>query len=211
MVKLNWRALVGVLMVILGVLAMLQTTHVIKFEGDIWLWVFASLFGVAGLGFLYVLISAPKENWWASIPGLTLVGLGTLMALEGMPGVKGDWPVTIFMGCIGLSFVLIYWLDRSRWWAIIPGGTLLSVALMILLPSLGGWTASILFFGMAATFGAVALLGKGKMNWGWYPAVALLALGLFIPSVEGAMPWMIWPVILIVAGGYLILRTMLKK
>lgn len=211
MAKLNWRAMLGVLLVVLGVLALLQTTNLIKFEGDVWLFGFAALFAVVGLGFLYVLISSPKENWWAAIPGLTLLGLGALMVLEGLPGVVGEWPVFIFLGCIGLSFVVVYWLDRSRWWAIIPAGSLLSVAVMILLPHLGGWTASILFFGMAVTFGVLALMGAGKMNWAWIPAAALLGLGVFVPTVEGSMPWIIWPVVLIAVGAYLIGRTMLKK
>ncbi len=209
--KLNWRAMVGVLLVVLGVLAMLQTLNVVQFEGDVWLWVFAAIFAVVGLGFLYVLVTAPVENWWAAIPGFSLLGLGVLMMLEGVPGVMGEWPPAIFMGCIGLSFVIVFLLDRTRWWAVIPAGSLLSIALMILLPDMGGWTASIMFFGMAITFGVVALMGKDKMNWAWIPAAALLALGAFIPSVEGSMPWMIWPVVLITVGAYLIGRSFLKK
>jgi len=211
MMKLNWRAMVGVLLVVLGVLAMLQTLNVVQFEGDVWLWVFAAIFAVVGLGFLYVLVTGPVENWWAAIPGLSLLGLGVLMVLEGLPGVTGEWPAAIFMGCIGLSFVIVFLLDRARWWAVIPAGSLLSIALMILLPKMGSWTASILFFGMAITFGVVALMGKNKMNWAWIPAAALLALGVFIPSVEGSMPWMIWPVVLIAVGAYLIGRSFLKK
>ncbi len=209
--KLNWRALVGVLMIVLGVLAMLQTLNLVTFEGDIWLWVFAAIFAVVGVGFLYVLFRGPTENWWAAIPGFTLLGLGTMMILLGVPEIKGDWPVSIFMGSIGLSFIVVFLLDRSRWWAIIPAGSVLSIALMLLLPDLGGWTPSILFFGMAVTFGVVALMGKGKLDWAWIPAVALLGLGAFIPAVEGSMPWIIWPVVLIVVGAYLIGRTLLKK
>lgn len=209
--KVNWRALVGILMIAMGVVALLQSLKVITFEGDVWLWVFALIFAVVGLGFLLFLFSAPKQNWWAVIPGLTLLGLGALMILEGLPGVQGEWPAAVFMGAIGLSFVVVFLLDRSRWWAVIPAGTLLSIVLMILLPDLGGWTASILFAGMAVTFGVVALMGQGKMQWAWIPAGALAAFALFIPTVEGGMPWMVWPVALIAVGAYLIGRSLLKK
>ena len=92
MSKLNWRVVLGVLLLVLGVLGLLQTTGLITFEGEVWLWVFAAIFAVAGLAFLYVLITSPKDNWWAAIPGLSLLGLGVLMVLVELPGVAGEWP-----------------------------------------------------------------------------------------------------------------------
>ena len=146
--KLNWRALVGVLLVVMGVLAMLQSLNVFTFQGGVWLWIFAVIFAVVGLGFLYVLITAPTQNWWAAIPGFTLLGLGTMMILLGVPEIKGDWPVSIFMGSIGLSFIVVFLLDRSRWWAIIPAGVLLTLGVVSVLDELTEIdTGGVLFLG----------------------------------------------------------------
>lgn len=211
--KFNWRILVGVLLVVLGVIGLLQATDVVKFEGGVWLWIFAIFFAAIGVGFLYLLLSDRFKNWWAAIPGFTLLGLGTLMMLEALPGKMGELPPAIFLGSIGLSFIVVFLLDRERWWAVIPGGTLLSLVVMLLLQGvlMEEWIATILFLGLAVTFAAVALLGKGKLNWAWFPAAALAALAFFVPSVEGSMPWIIWPLALIVVGVYLVGRSLLKK
>lgn len=211
--KLNWRVLVGVVMVVFGVVGLLQATNLVKFEGNVWLWVFAAFFALLGVGFLYILVTDRVKNWWAAIPGCTLLGLGTLMMLEGLPGDLGELPPAIFLSSIGVSFIVVFLLDRSRWWAVIPGGTLVSLGAMLLLQDVlkGNWTPTILFLGMAITFAVLALLDRQKLKWAWFPAAGLAALALFIPSVEGSMPWIIWPLALIIVGVYLVGRSLLKK
>ena len=89
-------------------------------SGAIW----APLFGLGGMAFLLVFIFN-REQWWALIPGLTLLGLAVLVAFGDRLGTLG---AAIFMAFIGLSFILIYALHPEFWWAIIPAGSLFSVA-----------------------------------------------------------------------------------
>ena len=68
---------------------------------------------------------------------------------------------------------MVYLLDRRNWWAVIPGGSVLSVALMIALTPLGGMLAvGAMFFGLGLTFVVLTLLPVGvvRMTWAWIPA-----------------------------------------
>ena len=109
---------------------------------------------------------------------------------------------------------MVYALLR-QWWAIIPGGVMASVALTALLgdtaPYLSG---GVLFVGMAATFAVLALVGVGKgsqVPWPWIPAIVLFVLGALVSMGSGQMVGIVWAVVLILGGGYLVLRPYLAN
>jgi hypothetical protein len=63
------------------------------------------------------------------IPGSILTGLGVGVLLENAPvfgNILGGGIVPVFLG---LGFVLIWFLDRRHWWALIPGGIMLLAGL----------------------------------------------------------------------------------
>jgi hypothetical protein len=99
-----------------------------------------------------------------------------------LPGGTGEWGGSILLGGIALSFLLIYLVNRENWWAIIPGGVLLTLALIISLGSfLGGFEVGGLFFlGIGLTFALVAVIPnpQGSMAWAWIPAGILTVMGL---------------------------------
>ena len=66
--KVNWRILVGVILLVMGGLTLLQSLDVLKLEGSIWGIVFAAMFIAGGAAFLYVFF-ADRAQWWALIPG----------------------------------------------------------------------------------------------------------------------------------------------
>jgi hypothetical protein len=72
MKSINWRAIVGVMLILFGSLALLQALDFVHLQGNLASWIFAAIFILGGLIFLYVLMQAPKTNWWAAIPGCTL-------------------------------------------------------------------------------------------------------------------------------------------
>jgi hypothetical protein len=207
----NNSAFVGLalLLIALGVLFLLQNFGLMTFTNLIWLVVF----GVGGLVFLFV-FAQDQEQWWALIPGFTLLGLGTLIGLGDRLGTLGP---AIFLGSIGLSFAVIYIIRRGDfWWAIIPAGTLLSLALMIALePYLQRIAAeetvmpAILFLGLAATFGLVYLVSlSGKhMTWALIPAGILAVIGVLMFLSIGGLVNYLWAVVLIVVGCYMLLRA----
>jgi hypothetical protein len=110
---------------------------------------------------------------------------------------------------------VIYLLNREYWWAIIPCGVLLTLAIVIslenLLTEMG--FVSIFFLGLAATFALVALVptAEGKMQWAWIPAIVLALMGVIFGAFSGAFMAYLLPIALIVGGGILIFRTLAKK
>jgi hypothetical protein len=214
--KLNWRILLGVIVLVFGALLLLQQLNVIAIHGDIWTFIISAFFATAGVAFLLVLISN-KKNWWAAIPGMTLIGLAFLIGSSILfPGLaSADIAPAIFMAFIGAAFWIVYFLDIQNWWAIIPGGVLLSIAALIAVGSAGNGNLGVglMFTGMALTFGLVALLPNGgkHLNWAFIPAGVLLVMGLaFLFSVGSWFRYLL-PGGLIVVGIFLIVLTVLRR
>ena len=205
----NWRIPVGLVVVLFGVFGLLQTMGIVRMQGNWWMLVFALIFAAAGATFLYALF-IDRRNWWAAIPGLTLVGLGAMMALLTIPGFPDIIAPFIFLLSIAAAFVVVYFFTR-QWWAIIPAGVMASVSLTTLLAETNGaLSGGVMFLGIAATFALLALVGVGKgssLPWPWIPAgILFLFSGLIMMTGGGQLPGMVWAVLLICAGGFLLLR-----
>lgn len=204
----------GIVLIAGGVLFLLQNMFNLELGGLFW----SVAFLLGGLMFLSVFMGN-RAMWWALIPGFTLLGIGLQIGLSIIaPSVADILGGSIVLGAIALSFVVIYLVDRDFWWAVVPAGVLFTLALIASLDSLEQSfidTGGLLFLGMGLTFAIVALLPtrQGKMTWAWIPAGILLFMGLTIgifTNFEGYLNY-IWPAVLIVAGGYLIVRTMLVR
>jgi hypothetical protein len=195
---------VGGGLIVLGLLFLLQNFGLLGgLESLIWV----VLFGLGGLIFLYVFASN-REQWWAVIPGFTLLGLATLIGFGDRLGAVGG---ALFLGAIALSFWVIYFVRRDFWWAVIPGGVLATLAAVAgmseFLPDRAA--GGIFFLGLAATFLAVYLLPapQGRMTWAIIPSGILAVLGLLVMLSLGGIFNYLWAVALIVAGLFLLVRT----
>ena len=111
---LRWRILAGGLLILAGLIALFNTFTGIDLGGYIW----SILFILGGLAFIYVM-ATDKSNWWASFPGFSMLGIGAGI------GVAELWPRAadiltpgLILGGIGVSFLVVYLLNRSFWWAI---------------------------------------------------------------------------------------------
>ena len=197
----------GLLLIAAGVLLLLGNLEIITLN---WEMLIGPMFGIGGLVFLLVFILNTDE-WWALIPGFILVGLGinTFMG-QYMETMSGQWGGAVFLGFIGLAFIVIYFFHNEHWWAIIPGGVLLTLAGVTLLPATDALSGGVFFLGMALTFGLVYILPKpaGKLTWALYPAGILFLIGLAIMLNVANLINYIWPVALLIAGGYLIFRAL---
>jgi len=213
--KLNWRILLGVIVLVFGGLLLLQQLNVITIHGDMWTFLMSAFFATAGIAFLVVLISN-KKNWWAAIPGMTLLGLAVLIGSTSLfPAMSAYLAPAIFMAFIAAAFWIVYFLDLHNWWAIIPGGTLLSVAALIAVGSAGNGNLGVglMFTGMALTFGLVALLpndGK-RLNWAFIPGGVLLVMGLSFLFAVGTWFRYLLPGALILVGIVLIALTVFRQ
>jgi hypothetical protein len=200
----------GLLLVALGVLLFLNNLNVINLD---WSLLVGPVFALGGLVFLFVFFF-DRKNWWALIPAFTLIGLGVINLLDTLKVPLAETlSEAILFFAIGLSFWLIYIINSSNWWAIIPGGVLWSLAAGTLLPEETWLSRGVFFLGLGLTFLLVYLLPKaeGRMKWTLYPAAALFLVGL-LASI-GASNWIkfIWPVTLLAAGIVLLFSAIRKK
>lgn len=207
------RIIVSVFLIVLGTLFLLTNFNVLPWDITSMEVFWAFLFGFIGVIFLSVFFSN-RENWWALIPGFTLIGLG-FVAGNILPPRWEDLGGAVFLGMIGLSFLIIYLTQREQWWAIIPGGVLVSLAGVVVASSLfsGEAAGGILFIGIALTFLVLYFrpVEGTRMDWAIWPAGITGVMGLFL--LAGAIDVMrfIWPLILIAVGGWVLLRGLRAK
>lgn len=207
------RILVSVLLILFGTIFLLVNFNVLPWDITAMNLFWALLFGTIGVVFLAVFFSN-RENWWALIPGFTLIGLG-ILAGEVLPPQYEDLGGAIFLGMIGVSFLTIYLTQREQWWAIIPGGVLVSLAAVVVASNLfsGEAAGGILFIGIALTFLVLYFrpVSGERMDWALWPAGITGVMGLFI--LAGAVDIMrfVWPLILIAVGGWVLLRGLRTK
>jgi hypothetical protein len=206
----TWRTIIGILLLVIGGTALLQTLGLISVGQGLLAILIAIVFVFTGLVFLLVLIR-DHQKWWAVIPGIVLLDLGLLIVFSQLLPGFGRLGGGFFLAGIGLSFWVVYFLSSKNWWAIIPGGVLITLAIVAVLGDVLKFrSGAILFMGMATTFGLLGVLpspGGFKMKWPWYPAAACMVIGLLISFSEARMIVYFWPVVLILGGLFLILRT----
>ena len=208
-----WGVVLGVFLLIIGVVALLQTLRIVNFNGGFWPVFFAAMFLLVGLAFLAALIQS-RTNWWAAIPGVTLLSIGALIGLNELVPAFAPYGGSLVLGGIGLSFWLVYLLARQNWWAIIPGGAMVSLAVVAGAGNVRGIDAGgFLFLGLAVTFALLGILPTGgrKMNWPWIPAAVLLVLGVLVSFSSAGYTNFVWPVILILLGVFFLTRNVFKK
>lgn len=146
------------------------------------------------------------------VGGGMLFVLGVLLLAQTtglIPEAMASWTGTAVLGTIGLGFVAMYVTAPARWWAIIPAGTMLSLAVVTAVEPFvpGAVSGAIVLFGIATTFAAVALLptdGRTR-TWAWMPAAVMAVLGLMTLGAVMPVAAAFWPVLLIIGGAYLVL------
>ncbi len=204
----------GIVLILLGGLFLAQQIfHLPIHLGAV---IVAMAFILAGLAFIFVLLKNSRDNWWAAIPGLVLLGLGVLIATsEFFPGFAGHFGGSLFLGSIGLAFLVILLVRQDAWWAVIPAGVLFTLAAVAgITPYLHNGLASgaVFFLGLGITFSVVGLMPVGRSEkWPWIPAGICLVLGTLLMigsrAMENSIFGYIWPAILVLGGGYLIVRS----
>ncbi len=193
------------MLILAGILFLLQELNIL---GNAFQYLWLILMAAGAAVFIWIFFTK-KEQWWAIIPGLTLLGL-SLSGLDSLlnfyPG--SNWTGAIFLGCIGLAFWLIYLRRQDQWWAIIPGGVLITLAAVAGLEKVLYWSGGIFFLGLAATFALVGILpNQLDTRWAFIPAAILAVLGVVSFAPLKSVMVVIWPVALIALGVYIIFRS----
>ncbi len=148
------------------------------------------------------------------VGGILLIALGVMFLLNNLGIIMLEWeflkgPLFAFGGLI---FVLVFILNRREWWALIPGGVLLTLAVVSLLEDGGTLSGVVFFAGLALTFGLVYILPKpgGKLTWALYPAGILALIGVLVALGASNLTDFVLPLVLLLVGGYFIYRALKK-
>lgn len=208
MSKMNWRILAGGGLILMGVIALLDVVFQIELSGLLW----SFLFLLGGAAFLAVLVN-DRKRWWAAIPGFTLLGIGALIGFGRIaPTISEQIGGAFVLGGIGISFIVVYLLNRHFWWALIPAGVMASLVVMLMLePILADSAAWVFLLGLGATFGVVYLLpgpGGERMSWALWPAGVMVILSLIVMGVSVQWAAYLIPALMIVAGIVLFVRAL---
>jgi len=201
----------GAMFIIIGGIFLLQYFGLITLGALLWAIIIAS----GGVLFLSIFF-AENTNWWALIPGVTLISVAIVIAIGSLlPDLGGELGGLVILGGIGLSFILVYLVQRENWWAIIPGGVMLSIGAIVGLESFlpGAATGGLFLIGLGATFAVLALVPtpQGKMQWALIPAGILAVIGLVLLVVSADIFRIVGAVGLIVLGGFILYRNLRRE
>lgn len=203
----------AILLIVAGTLLLFQNMGILE---SVVALVWAVLFAAGGLVFLYLFLTERNRYWWAIIPGFGLLGVASLIFLDQFfPQVGGDLGGMIVLGALGLAFWVIYFQNREYWWAIIPGGALVTLALIVgIEPFVGGDAiGGVLFIGLGLTFGVLYLLPSPYkwMKWFIVPAGVLLGMGLLISVAAIGGGDLVFAIALIAVGIFLLFRVFVSR
>lgn len=199
---LSSRYFWGGILLIAGLILLLQALGLIE-SGDL-MWSF--LFALAGAVFLSAAI-VRRENWWALVVSFLLFSIAILFALDYFTSqLAREWGGPIVFFAVGISFIIVYLINHTHWWAVIPGGVLVSMSVAIGLERFISEAAffGLFFLGIGVTFGVLALIptSLGKMKWSIIPAGVLMLIGVVLMFVSGDVFRFIAAIGLILVGLY---------
>ena len=196
----NARVWVGAGLVDFGLLMLVERFGFLRGVTSLF---WGALFLAAGLFFLYRFVNNNQGEWWAAIPGFALLGIG-LASLSSV--FLSGWSGFLFLGMLGLGFFVVYLSRRDFWWAIIPGGVLVTLAGISMLGDVFhiGDSGGVFFLGLGLTFILVAVVAS--LQWAWIPGLILLVMGALIGTPFIGSMNLLWPAALIVGGLLLIFQ-----
>ncbi len=205
----NWWALIpGGVMLFLALVTLLVDSAGGEWIGSMFLF-------LIGLSFLAVYLNNRTRTWALLVAYI----MGVLSIAPAMASGGGDTAAyygSVFLIAVALPFFIVYFRSAENWWAIIPAGVLTTLALiagfaiagLIRDESQGGYANAFLMFGLAATF-AVVWLRHAK---DWAKIVTIILAALAVTSVFFATySEIVWPVAIILAGGYLLFTALRPK
>jgi len=124
-----------------------------------------------------------KEKTTRILIGVALVAAGVLFMIQQIFNIKlGDLFIGLVFAVGAAIFFTVFFQNRDRWWALIPGFTLLGLAGLIaggaLFPTLVGRAGGPFFLGMIGLSFVAILLVQPKFWWPVIPAGTLLTLAI---------------------------------
>ncbi len=209
------RVTIGVLLILLGTLLLLQSLGFVT--GTLGNAVWGLLLGLGGALFTRLALRH-KVQWWWWLPGLGMFGLAAANFMELLaPALAERFAGLLVLGGLGLGFVLIYLTQSINWWALIPGGVMLTLGVISVVenqPLAGFKTDGLFFLGLGLTFLVLWLIPTpfGRLTWAILPALPLLIFGLWLGFNQDPAIWnIIWPAAILLVGLWLLGRGFRRR
>jgi hypothetical protein len=206
----HWWALIpaGVTFV-LALIVILSSTV----QGE---WIGSLFLFAVGLSFVVVYLNN-RTRQWALLVAYILFVLSIAPAMASFSGDTAAYFGSVFLLAIAVPFFVVYFRsEQQNWWAIIPAGVMTTLAVITTL-AIAGWirdaesggqSNAILMSGLAITFAVIWL--RHAKPWAKIVTIVLAALAVvsvfFVSYSE-----IIWPVAIILLGGYLLYTAMKPK
>lgn len=198
----------GILLIIIGFIFLLNNLNIIDitFSGT---FITGSIFFLGFLIFIGIYIGEGRREFWPLIPGFIFLGLAVHITSNYI-GIDNKIGAGLLILFIGMSFLSVFILHPENWWAIIPGGIVTSISLVIFYSNSFG--VGLMFLGMGCTFLILYPILKNTAPNSWWtfiPGGILGAMGcIFIFSSTNILKESeLLSIMLIVIGIILVVRS----
>jgi hypothetical protein len=170
----------GGLLIVFGLMALVDIYVTLS------VWVWAGIIAAAGFGVLLVYFNERRELW-SLIVAYALLMTATLLVLIESNILKDPFVATFVLGAIALPFLVVFYSNRTHWWALIPAYVLLAIGIMVPLLETNLLNDSFVATYVLATIALpfIVVYVRDRQNW-WalIPAYALLAIGIMVGFIE---------------------------
>jgi hypothetical protein len=166
------------------------------------------------LPFIVVFLFNTKENWWALIPSWVLLSIAGMIFLLDQ-GLLRDGLVPLYvLSSIGLPFLLVFFLNRENWWALIPAWVMLTIGVMVFLIDARFLNdlaiPAYVMFAVAIPFVVAYLFNRRQNRWALIPAgiTGVIGLGFFAGT---DLSTYVIPAVLILVGAWVLIGSLRKR
>ena len=197
----------GGLLILFGAMALVQTF------ADLSAWVWVAALAAGGVGG-YGMYTKDRTEKWLLIISYAMFAVAALVALLTLNVLQDPFIATFVLLAIALPFLVAFLQsDRTKWGLLIPAYVLLAVSVMVPLTETGilddTLVAAFVLFAVAIPFFVVYMRDSEKW-WALIPGGITAVIGLSFLIAEKAAQY-IAPVILIIAGAWVLVRQLTKK
>lgn len=175
--------ILGLVFITIGGLALAsQIGYFDQFSVTTWMVIFAV---TSALFFAAYFISGIRAWGWL-FPACIFAGLAGALALDNTPAE--EWMPTLVIGSIAIPFVVVFVLDRTRKWTLIPAFILGFISFIFPLSDLlGGDAVGTLVLAAIGLPFIVAYLLSADAWWGVIPGGIMLSVALMV-ALDNALP-----------------------
>jgi hypothetical protein len=155
-----------------------------------------------------------RSQWWPLIPSYVLLIVAAMIAFIDTGLLQDAWVATFVLGGIGLPFLVVYLLNRSNWWALIPAYVMFVIGIMVGLIDARILRDTIIpayvFLSIALPFFVVYARDTSQW-WPLIPGGILGLMGVIFFLMTGELFNYVVPVLIILAGAIILGRQFVRR